>query len=275
MCNCYACACSLPLPLQSGAELASEAGDQPQPQPQPGGPHDYFPDLPAWYQPSGPSDTTLVFESRFESGNLRRALQVGVVDIEGPDGGGGAQRNARGWLQLAAMEHPHSAAQRRRPLSIQRGCACQALQGACTASGLLAEAAVSIPPKCILQKEVSPALAFPPPPLVSLLQVYPYEYDLVLRPDVNTRGHTQWFYFSVANTRAGARYKFNIINLLKEDSLYNDGMQVSSHAVLTCGAGRPAGMAYMHAHSVPRKDGQLNACRSCPALKAASQDGII
>lgn len=59
-----------------------------------------------WYQPATEDDRTLVFESRFESGNLRRAVQV-----------------------------------------------------------------------------------------------YEYEYDLILKPDVNTRGHTQWFYFSVANTR--------------------------------------------------------------------------
>lgn len=113
-------------------EAASEAGEQ-----LPGSCHyDYYLDLPAWYQPSETSDTTLVFESRFESGNLRRALQV-----------------------------------------------------------------------------------------------FPYEYDLVLRPDINTRGHTQWFFFSISNTRAGARYKLNIINLLKEDSLYNDGMQVRAFRV--------------------------------------------
>lgn len=47
------------------------------------------------------------------------------------------------------------------------------------------------------------------------------EFDLVLRPDVNTRGHTQWFYFRISNVRAGARYKLNIINMTKPDSLYN------------------------------------------------------
>lgn len=36
----------------------------------------YFDDLPPWYPPSSPGDTTLVFESRFESGNLRRAIQA-------------------------------------------------------------------------------------------------------------------------------------------------------------------------------------------------------
>lgn len=54
---------------------------------------------------------------------------------------------------------------------------------------------------------------------------YKYEYDLILKPDINTSGHTQWFYFCVQNTRRGQKYKFNIINLLKSDSLYNQGMQ--------------------------------------------------
>lgn len=62
------------------------------------------------------------------------------------------------------------------------------------------------------------------------LQVYPYEYDLVLQPDINTRGHTQWYYFAVANTRAGVPYRFNVINLLKEDSLYNMGMLPLMHS---------------------------------------------
>jgi hypothetical protein len=61
-------------------------------------------------------------------------------------------------------------------------------------------------------------------------QVHRFEYDLVLHPDVNTRGHTQWFYFAVSNTRAGTRYKFNIINLMKDDSLYNDGMLPLVHS---------------------------------------------
>lgn len=37
---------------------------------------DYAPGIASWYMPEGPEDTTLVFESRFESGNLRRAIQV-------------------------------------------------------------------------------------------------------------------------------------------------------------------------------------------------------
>ena len=56
------------------------------------------------------------------------------------------------------------------------------------------------------------------------IQIYPNEYDLILNYDVNTKGHTQWFYFSVKNMRKET-YKFNILNLLKADSLYNYGMK--------------------------------------------------
>lgn len=87
-------------------------------------------DLPVFYPITSPEDNTLVFESRFESGNLRRVIQI---------------------------------------------------------------------------KE--------------------FEYDLILKPDYNTRGNTQWFYFSMSNTRAGACYKINLVNMIKPDSLYNYGMK--------------------------------------------------
>lgn len=57
------------------------------------------------------------------------------------------------------------------------------------------------------------------------IQVYEFEYDLILKPDYNTRGYTQWYYFKITNTRAGKQYRFNIINLVKPDSLYNHGMR--------------------------------------------------
>ena len=53
-----------------------------------------------------------------------------------------------------------------------------------------------------------------------------HEYDLILRPDLNTRGHTQWFYFAFANAQRGVTYKFNILNMVKPDSLFNFGLQV-------------------------------------------------
>lgn len=88
------------------------------------------PDLPPFYPTPSPDDLTLVFESRFESGNLRRVIQIREK-----------------------------------------------------------------------------------------------EYDLILKPDYNTRGNTQWYYFSISNTRAGFAYRINIINMIKPDSLYNYGMK--------------------------------------------------
>ena len=49
---------------------------------------------------------------------------------------------------------------------------------------------------------------------------------MILRPDLNTRGHTQWFYFAFANAQRGVTYKFNILNMVKPDSLFNFGLQV-------------------------------------------------
>jgi len=51
------------------------------------------------------------------------------------------------------------------------------------------------------------------------------EYDLMLKLDVNTKGNTQWYYFTVSEMKPGVKYKFNMINLLKPDSQYNYGMQ--------------------------------------------------
>lgn len=57
------------------------------------------------------------------------------------------------------------------------------------------------------------------------IQIHEYEYDLIALPDINTSLHTQWYYFSVSNTRSGVPYKFNILNFMKGDSLYNYGLQ--------------------------------------------------
>ena len=52
------------------------------------------------------------------------------------------------------------------------------------------------------------------------------EYNLLLQTDINSRGHTQWFFFRVENTVAGTDVKFNILNFPKSDSLFNYGMRV-------------------------------------------------
>jgi hypothetical protein len=50
-------------------------------------------------------------------------------------------------------------------------------------------------------------------------------YNLILKYDHGTTNYTQWFYFRVGNTRKNVRYKFNIINLVKPDSSYNQGQK--------------------------------------------------
>lgn len=57
------------------------------------------------------------------------------------------------------------------------------------------------------------------------VQVGEYEYDLILKYDYGTNNYTQWYYFGVKNTRKDVRYKFNIINLIKPESSYNQGMK--------------------------------------------------
>jgi cytosolic carboxypeptidase protein 2/3 len=58
------------------------------------------------------------------------------------------------------------------------------------------------------------------------------EYNLWLENDTNTRGHTQWFYFKVAYRKIPVRaekkthkIRFNILNLAKTASLYQEGMK--------------------------------------------------
>jgi hypothetical protein len=45
------------------------------------------------------------------------------------------------------------------------------------------------------------------------------EYNLLMQNDVNTGGHTQWFFFRVTNTKAGSTIKFNILNFVRKHIL--------------------------------------------------------
>lgn len=58
------------------------------------------------------------------------------------------------------------------------------------------------------------------------------EYNLWLENDLNTKGHTQWYYFKVvyrdiplAPEKKTHKIKFNILNLAKTTSLYQEGMK--------------------------------------------------
>ena len=62
--------------------------------------------------------------------------------------------------------------------------------------------------------------------LLAVVKVTDTEYDLILSNDINTNGHTQWYFFRVSNTKKGMKIRFNIINLAKPDSLYNYGMKI-------------------------------------------------
>lgn len=50
------------------------------------------------------------------------------------------------------------------------------------------------------------------------------EYDLYLRPDKGC-GYVQWYYFMVRNMKPGVPYVFNIVNFVKDKSLYNAGLR--------------------------------------------------
>jgi cytosolic carboxypeptidase protein 2/3 len=58
------------------------------------------------------------------------------------------------------------------------------------------------------------------------IKVSDTEYNLWLNFDFNTKGHTQWFYYKIiTKLPAGTTIQFRILNFMKPDSLYNDGMK--------------------------------------------------
>lgn len=62
--------------------------------------------------------------------------------------------------------------------------------------------------------------------LAAAMKVSDNEYHMMLQNDVNTHGHTQWFFFRVQNTKKHLSVRFNMLNLCKPDSLFNEGMRV-------------------------------------------------
>lgn len=58
------------------------------------------------------------------------------------------------------------------------------------------------------------------------------EFNLYLQDDTNSDNSlTQWFYFSVRNIRQDLSIRINILNLMKDDSLYSSGMQPFIYSV--------------------------------------------
>ena len=63
--------------------------------------------------------------------------------------------------------------------------------------------------------------------LALAIKVSEKEYNCLLQNDINTNGHTQWFYFKVkSNFLKKTKVKMNLINLYKSKSLYQTGMKV-------------------------------------------------
>lgn len=54
-----------------------------------------------------------------------------------------------------------------------------------------------------------------------VIQTDDNDFDLYLRPDTNTKGHTQWYSFRVRNKTKNQKIKINIMNFTKVPSLYN------------------------------------------------------
>lgn len=71
------------------------------------------------------------------------------------------------------------------------------------------------------------------------IQITEDEYDLILRPDINTFRYHQWFYFEVSNMRTDRHYRFNIINFEKINSQFNSGMQPVMFSVRDALNGKP------------------------------------
>eukprot|EP00347_Sterkiella_histriomuscorum_P020582 403337255 len=60
-----------------------------------------------------------------------------------------------------------------------------------------------------------------------VIKTQPHEYDIFLRPDSNSKGKFQWYFFQTTNRLKGTRVKFNIMNITKRNSLYLQGLSPS------------------------------------------------
>ncbi len=54
----------------------------------------------------------------------------------------------------------------------------------------------------------------------SAIYISPNEYDLFMRVDSNTKGHTNWYFFTVQNGNFVGSVRFNICNFRRDKSLY-------------------------------------------------------
>lgn len=57
------------------------------------------------------------------------------------------------------------------------------------------------------------------------VRVKPNEYDCFMKSDSNTKGHCNWYFFSVKNHDRIGSIKINVCNIGKIKNLYNKGMK--------------------------------------------------
>jgi len=85
------------------------------------------------------------------------------------------------------------------------------------------------------------------------------EYELWLSPDSSTNGHTQWYFFSIANGKPGVQYRLHIHNFRKAHSLYSQGLKPLLHSAKEAALTVQPPSAASHAHLL-----QLDAaCYQC------------
>ena len=69
------------------------------------------------------------------------------------------------------------------------------------------------------------------------IKISQFEYELLLETDINTGigKHNQWFYFSIKKMIPNVPYRFNILNMSKPASQFNNGMQPVMYSLLEPG----------------------------------------
>ncbi|KAF5308100.1 hypothetical protein FQR65_LT00643 [Abscondita terminalis] len=61
--------------------------------------------------------------------------------------------------------------------------------------------------------------------LAKAIKITAIYYELYLRTDLYTNKHMQWYYFKVTKMKKNLMYRFSIVNMTKDASLYNEGMK--------------------------------------------------
>ena len=87
-----------------------------------------------------------------------------------------------------------------------------------------------------------------------VVRVRELEFDLFLRVDSNTRGHTAWFYFSLANSQRRQTVTLHLCNLKRPSPLYAQGSRpfvFSRRGYETTGRGWEQGGENCRCESVP------------------------